>query len=260
MAQAVLDDGSRFIVDLRAHTEWHGFYSGKYDDVWVGLCQRALAPGEAFLDVGANIGIYSVRVAAGAPADSIVLAFEPFPPNAERLRQNVALNGLDAKIRVLPFGLSDAAAELVLTLREDFQAGSMTGNAAISISPEADGNFERTAIHVKQLDEIRGELGNSAVGVIKVDIEGHEDQFLRGASSTLASDRPIIVAEACRHYYQSKGVSLAMAYTESLPSDYVFLRHSHDSLVAFTDFDMLGELENIVLCPIEKLDRIGCEA
>jgi FkbM family methyltransferase len=266
VTKAKLKDGSRFVVDLRAHTEWHGFYSGEYDDLWVNICQTALRPGEAFLDVGANIGIYSIRVARTMPDGCSVFSFEPFPPNSARLAENIALNGLASKITIEPFGLSDTQAEMTLTLREDFQAGSKTGNAAISISEESDGDFERTTISVKRLDDVRAELGASLIGAVKVDIEGHEDQFLRGAKASFHADRPVIVAESCRHYYASKNVPLAQAFTESLPADYRFFRAgklassgstNSKPLAEFTSFDDLGALENIVLCPAEKLDRLS---
>lgn len=266
---AKLHDGSHFLVDLRAHTEWHAYYSGRYDDLWVNLCVSGLRPGEIFLDVGANIGIFSVRVTRNSGVVERSIAFEPFPPNVARLRENLALNAVSQRVDVHAYGLSDADTTANLTLRLDFQQGSATGNAAISISPEADQDFETVEITLRRLDAIAADLPHHPIGVIKIDIEGHEDQFFVGGRETLAKDRPLIVTEICKDYCAWKGVTLEQAYREKIPENYLMFRENMTgrtrtrdqletgSLIAFDDFDALPALANILLCPAEKQDRIA---
>ncbi|MEQ1689273.1 MAG: FkbM family methyltransferase [Sphingopyxis sp.] len=266
---AKLHDGSSFLVDLRAHTEWHAFFSGRYDDLWVDLCVAGLRPGEIFLDVGANIGIFTVRVARNSKVVERSIAFEPFPPNVARLRENLALNAVSERVNVHHYGLSDADTTANLTLRLDFQQGSATGNAAISISPEADQDFETVEIPLRRLDAIAADLPQHPVGVIKIDIEGHEDQFFVGGQETLARHRPLIVTEICKDYCDWKGVTLEQAYRQKIPENYLMFRENMTgrtrardhleagALVAFDDFDTLPALVNILLCPAEKTDRIA---
>lgn len=266
---AKLFDGSSFLVDLRAHTEWHAYYSGRYDDLWVALCAEGLRENEVFLDIGANIGIFSSRVARGANGAARTLAFEPFPPNVARLRENLALNAVTDQVDVHAYGLSDADTTAKLTLRLDFKQGSATGNAAISISPEADQDFETVEIPLQRLDTIASSLPPQPIGVIKIDIEGHEDQFFDGDRATLAKHRPLIVTEICKDYCDWKGVTLDQAYRQKLPENYLLFRENMvgrarcrdqleaGALVAFDDFDTLPALTNVLLCPAEKTDRIA---
>ncbi|MCC7394352.1 MAG: FkbM family methyltransferase [Sphingomonadaceae bacterium] len=263
---AQLKDGTRFLVDLRAHTEWHALYSGQYDDFWVKLCQAALREGELFLDVGGNIGIYAARVARARPDIAGTIAFEPFGPNADRLAENVALNQLDGRVELCRYGLSDAAHKATLTLRQDFQSGSSTGNASISISDEADAGYAQVEITLQRLDDIAGHEFTAPVGVIKVDIEGHEDEFYAGGMATIERDRPIIIAEACKTFAQWKNKSLDAVYAPLVAKGFHLLRRPYQAadrldtftrLVPFDHFDEMLELDNLVLCPAEKLDRLA---
>lgn len=256
-------DGARLRVDLRSLTQWHAFYSGCYDDLWVRLGAELVTDDRLYLDVGSNIGIFAIRVALAGRVPGQVHCFEPLPANVERIRENVALNGVEAFVTVHDFGLSDADATLQLLLRQDFRDGSGTGNASILINDAADTEYDRVAIEVRKLDDHAGLLGDRPVGVIKVDVEGHEDQFFRGAARLLGRDRPIIIAEACRDYLDQKQVTPEQVYRDCLPEGYRLFRERRageggrgtravDQLVRASSFAELRRLENIVLVPDEK--------
>ncbi|MDR9447444.1 MAG: FkbM family methyltransferase [Balneolaceae bacterium] len=134
-------DGTRMRIDLRSQTEWWAFYSGHYDDAAINLLRNLLSSvGGNFLDVGANIGMYGIRVVAGL-ANTHSLCFEPMPKNAARILENAALNDLEDRVQIQQVGLSDTEGPAQLVLREDFEMGSVTGNASIAISQVADGDF-----------------------------------------------------------------------------------------------------------------------
>lgn len=264
---ATLRDGARLLVDLRSTSQWHAYYSGEFDDLWVRLGTELLDRDALYLDVGANIGVFAVRVAHHHRVPGQCHCFEPLPSNAERLRANIRLNGLEEAVIVHPFGLSDAPAHLQLLLREDFEAGSDTGNASILITPDADAHYRRVDIEVRRLDDEIALLDGRRVGVIKVDVEGHEDQFFRGAKAVLERDRPIVLAEICRTYLAQKRLTPEAVYVDCLPAGYAVFRERRpgearagrraaDRLVRIGSFDEVGELENILLCPEEKTGLI----
>lgn len=145
--------------------------------VWPGL----------MVDVGANTGFYSLLHASVDPANRS-MAFEPFPPAAQVLRDNVALN---------LFG------EVVSVRTEAVSA--FAGQAELFVPPQLHGllesrsSLERTFSDVHEavlpvttlpLDSIQAEL--SDLTILKIDVEGHEASVLAGARETIAARRPLI--------------------------------------------------------------------
>ncbi len=268
LREATLKDGSRLLLDLRSIGQYQAYYSGSFDDLWVSIGSDLLEDDKLYLDVGANIGVYGTRVARRHQVPGQVHCFEPLPNNVARLRSNIAANGGEQFVTVHEFGLSDADAHLPLLLREDFTGGADTGNASIQIAEEFDPQFQRVVIEVRRLDDHADILGDRPVGVIKVDVEGHEDQFFKGAASIIARDRPIIIAEIFQFYLDQKDITAQYIYQDCLPPDYTIYRdlrkherprgdRSIDHLVKVGSFAELGRLENILLCPNEKCARLA---
>ena len=121
-----------------------------------------------FIDIGANVGYYALMAAhAGAKQ---VLAAEPNPELVERFAANIALNGLDQQIRVLPvaIGAADDVARLHLKQGD-------TGGSSIVRNVTADGAID---VPVRPLAALLAEHGVTAVDAMKIDIEGMEDRAL----------------------------------------------------------------------------------
>ena len=97
-----------------------------------------------------------------------------------------------------------------ITLREDFSEGAETGNAAIPTNDEFDEGFARVPIELTTLDIVWADqkFHPPHIDMIKLDIEGHEDFFLRGAQATVDSQRPTILMEVNKPYYRARGVEL----------------------------------------------------
>lgn len=189
-------DGTRMIVDLRCKTERFSLYSGCYDDASINLLRKLLERFDGhFLDVGGNIGMYSVRIATSLDPRRRSLCFEPMPSNADRILDNARLNDVADRVDIHRIALSDTNGQAELVLRDDFVMGSKTGNASIAISSETDLAFRRITVAMKRFDDLLNGLPEGACRVAKVDIEGHEDYFLRGASGWLRRDRPVILLE-----------------------------------------------------------------
>ena len=75
--------------------------------------------------------------------------------------------------------ISSTPGELCLSLREDFQRGAETGNAAVVID-SSDADFETVSIRADTLDNQAAEFGWDRLDVLKIDIEGHEDPGFDG--------------------------------------------------------------------------------
>ena len=260
---AQMRDGTLIRVDLRSRTEHWSFYSGTYDEKLVGLLVSLLNewPG-SFLDVGANIGMYAVRIAARTKEAHSFLCVEPNPSNAARIRENALLNDVSEKIDVAQLALSDQDGTATLVLREDFKRGASTGNASIAISEEADEGFQSIRIQTYRFDDyLAKEWRGEDFMCCKVDIEGHEDAFLRGSTDWLNRCRPVILTEINNWYYEKRGVRSSDVFGQALPEGYIVFRieegrgKARAVLQDSSELHKLSRLENCLLCPAEKAER-----
>lgn len=254
---ARMRDGTRMRLDLRSQTEWYAFYSGHYDDAAINLLRNLLSQiGESFLDVGGNIGMYAIRVVADL-GTTHCLCFEPMPDNAARILENAKLNDAKDRVQVHQVALSDAEGETELVLREDFEMGSVTGNASIAISEDADGRFRKIQVPMRRFDDFLEEEGKR-FHVAKVDIEGHEDFFFRGASAWLQRDRPVILTEINNWFYEKRGTTSSEAFAPCLPPKYeVALLKSNTKSAQLEEcsVDQLAHLRRVETCILYPAER-----
>lgn len=125
-----------------------------------------------FLDVGANIGSYTVLAFAGPMAR--VTSVEPIPETFSMLELNIALNGFGQRVCACQVGLSDTPS------RQRFSAGLDTVNHVLA----DDENLPSIEVPVVRLDDL---VADDCPRLIKIDVEGHELLALRGAAKTLAN-------------------------------------------------------------------------
>src|SRR3954447_26255174 len=128
--------------------------------------KRYLRPGDLFLDIGANIGVYSVYA---AECGAEVIAVEPVPHNAERVRENLGLNGYPGQ--VVQKALSDHQGRVRITTDED------SYNHLV-----AEGGIEVTATTLDALLQNR-------CAAAKIDVEGAEELVLAGGRMALGEPR-----------------------------------------------------------------------
>lgn len=245
--------GYRMRIDLRSYTEVFAYYTGRYDTELITQALRLMPAGGVAVDVGANVGFWAVPFAQRG----IVHAFEPVPSNAARLAENAALNGVTDRLRIHEVALSDHAGSAAITLREDFSRGATTGNAALAIDHDDD-RFPLLTVELDTLDSLASGLGLDRIDVMKVDIEGHEDSFLRGARGTVAHARPTIFIEWNRGYYDRRHVDPTALVTDALAGlDYVYLRCIEGKRwELIPGFESPKRLDNLIIAPREAAGRI----
>jgi FkbM family methyltransferase len=163
-----------------------------------------------FVDIGANVGLYSLYLATCG--DVRTIAIEPQPGILERLRFHLAANP-SAKVDVKPIALSDREGEAILVLNE-----SDSGGTHIDKQDGRQDAGERISVPCKPLIAVLAEAGIGTIDALKIDVEGAEDivlaPFLRDAPQTLLPR--LILIEDTRGFW---GVDLfallaARGYTE----------------------------------------------
>jgi FkbM family methyltransferase len=217
--------GREVKLDLRARPQACACYCGHYDDGYIEILVACMPAGGVAVDVGANIGLYAVPLALTAKASGgRVICFEPSKPNFQRLVENLSISRVEDVTDCRNVGLSDAAGEARLSLREDFADGACVGNASIVIDDGRDDHFESEVIRLERLDDIFPSLSVDRLDVVKVDIEGHEDLFFAGACATIGRFRPIILTEVNNRIADRRGADGKSAASRRLPSGYRYFR------------------------------------
>lgn len=140
----------------------------EYEDM--GFLLHFLRPGDLFLDIGANVGSYTVLASAEAGAHTI--AAEPIPSTYKNLHQNILINEIQDKVKAYNIGIGSCKGKLHFTRLLDTinHVATQAGENTIEVA-------------VNTLDEILAE--EQAPALLKIDVEGFETEVIRGAEKTL---------------------------------------------------------------------------
>ena len=198
---------------------WRGTF--EHERGTIKVAAELLPEMHAFIDVGANTGIFSLLAKATDPKIKVI-AVEPSPANLAILRMNVALNAFDIAIEDAAATSTDG--EIIL---HDFP------DPSYSASLEADwreGTVERT-VRGTTLDSLASASGASGAKLlVKIDVEGHEVAVLEGARNVISSG-PSFLIEIIREH-------VARGVTRLLPPDdftYQFINERTGDLNDATD-------------------------
>jgi FkbM family methyltransferase len=164
-------NGSRLLVKRGMTSATGNFYCGLHEQDEMGFVLHVLQRGEVFVDIGANVGNYSVLAAS---IGGRVVAVEPIASTFDRLLTNVRLNGQESAVSAHCIGLSDHKGTLRFTTDSD------TLNHVIAENEDLPG----ANVAVVTLDSL---LADASPTLVKIDVEGHELAVLKGAERTLGS-------------------------------------------------------------------------
>ncbi len=150
-----------------------------------------LQRGMTFIDVGANMGLYSLFAAGRVGPEGRVLAVEPSGRECEQLRSNLELNGLN-NVAIMRTAAARNIGEAQLRVAENRCGGHNTlGTFAYPTTKQA----RKESVSLRPLDDIVKEANLSEVNVIKIDVEGAELAVLEGACQVIEQYRPAILIE-----------------------------------------------------------------
>jgi FkbM family methyltransferase len=164
-----------------------------------------IGPGAIVLDIGANIGWFTMLAARWAGGAGRVYAFEPAPESLAALRRHVELNGLTERVEVIGQAVSELPGEATFYAHAFNGENSLSANHAGRVPPA-----ETRRVTVTTVDEFCAARGVVPT-LLKIDIEGFELHALRGARRTLSKHRPSVIVEMHPAKWDDAGESTASA-------------------------------------------------
>jgi FkbM family methyltransferase len=176
--------GDRLVVDPRSTMWRYAYFHGEYEPALTRLVTRVVRRGDTCLDVGANVGWYTVLCRRLVGPSGAVHAFEPNPPVFSRLRANLELAGSPSNVHLhaTALGREPGTADLHVF------AGMADGHASLSDQGRSD--FATVACPVRRLGDVLDEVRAPAISFVKMDVEGAELGVLEGAGRLLTQDVP----------------------------------------------------------------------
>lgn len=172
---------SKMFVDTSEHICWNVYWNGGYEKEATWVLDKYVNDKSVCLDVGANIGIYTILLAEKAQK---VIAIEPHPVFFERLKQNMGLNGFDVELKNI--GLSSKEGEGILySPPEDMDNKSAS---MFDVNPEL---TEKITVKVDTLDS----LSIEKLDFIKIDTDGSDADVILGGEETISKLKPTILFE-----------------------------------------------------------------
>ncbi len=160
-----------------------GISLGEYEPETVACFRSSLKDGMTVVDIGANLGYFTVIAAGRIGPSGKVFSYEPDPHNFELLKNNIDVNGFK-NVTAIPIALSDRAGTRELFFGDNQCTHSFSDK-------KGTGRFE--SVITDTLDNSLKAFGSPRIDIIKIDIEGAEPIVLEGMKETIARSPNIII-------------------------------------------------------------------
>lgn len=137
------------------------------------LIERILGPHSTFVDIGANIGLHTLASARAMKGQGKIIAFEPYGPSAELLKETIFLNNFQDIVEIHQAAVSSQAGRLLLHL------GKISGHHSLYPLEGSLAQSQTTEVPVVVLSEVIAP--ETKIDLMKIDVEGAELEVLKGA-------------------------------------------------------------------------------
>lgn len=170
--------------------------------------QLLYKPETDILDVGGNIGYNALMFSDYGP----VYTFEPLYYSV--IRTNVGQNELKSPVTVYPFGLGSKEETVKIYKPKPEPNTTLVNYGGSSMVPNSGHSEDYVEVTVKRLDDVY----SGTCSVIKVDIEGYEEEFIKGATETINRCKPSVLMEVHdRERDKMFGIMSNLGYTHATP-------------------------------------------
>ncbi len=192
-----------FSIDRRSDIFKRIVIDGHYEPDLVRYCRKYLVDNRDVLDIGANVGFYTVMFAKNIQGRR-VLAVEPTKNALMHLRKNIALNQVEDKVLVFEGVVADKTAKVTMQVipgKEEYSSLGVMEHPSIVKEPHISEEVDSITI-----DDLVDRF-HLDPGFIKVDVEGSEHVVFSGSKKVLSTCRPVILSELSDFLLTKNGAS-----------------------------------------------------
>jgi FkbM family methyltransferase len=195
----------QFCVDVRSDIFKRILIYGCYEPSSVKYCKEYVNKTKDVIDIGANVGFYTVLFTKIINNDRKVLSIEPVENALEKLYKNIRLNQVKDKVIVFEGAASDVSGTTKINTvegKEEYSSMGKLVHSAVSNEVSSKQNIRTTCV-----DEIVTKY-QLVPGLIKVDVEGFEFRVFKGCKETLKKHKPVILSELSDALLKENGSSV----------------------------------------------------
>jgi FkbM family methyltransferase len=183
---------------------------GEWSEVELQFFLQFINPGDVVVDVGANLGAFTVPLAKAVGPLGHVHAFEPQRLINQRLNANIALNILD-NVNVYHAAVGSSSGTIMAPYL-DYQVSANYGNVRLNAtSDEKDSHYPVQVLTLDSIDYFNIMNGKSCPSFIKIDVEGMERDVLIGGQVTISRCKPILFVE--NHMFEAASALVNQIYS-----------------------------------------------
>lgn len=188
VAMTRLTDGHHMFVDPHDRTVGSHLIAHGYWERWIHSVVFALvSPGDRVVEVGANLGYYTIAMAVKAGATGRVTSFEGNPRMCRLMRRTIEFNGYGDRVEILNKAATDVAGPITFSISRTNSGGGHTAPHPGWVSPD----MEQIEVEGVRLDDVI----EGPIDFLRMDAEGSEPLILRGAERLLANPNLTVVME-----------------------------------------------------------------
>jgi FkbM family methyltransferase len=229
-------------------------YTNDYIDRWlytgadfephvVNLYLKILREGSNVLDVGANIGYFSIIASRLVGQSGKIYSFEPSPNTLIRLKRNISLNKFK-NIIIYPKAVSEKVGFVVFKIPSD-----TVQNSGRSSFRDIEENSIEVEVPTINIDSLLQEI--ISISLVKMDIEGAEAMALIGMQKLIERDSPIFIMELSDAYLKQLGASAISVWDFFKCRDYKVF-NAGNGLSALLESDLKLDMPFDILCIPQK--------
>ena len=223
----VTRDNTNFKLNRSDYVQWRIFYGVR--DNALRYAKECIASNSVVLDIGANCGAFSLKLAAHASqhqlSNVIIHAFEPNPIVFKFYENNLSLNPrLHKFIKIHPIGFGSEPGQ------KTFQfPPSNTGVGRVLNS----GMPGDTTVNIQRLDDFISGLNPAKISFIKLIVEGYEPEVFKGGWNTIKTYRPTIFFEVTEEWYAQNNSSVDEILSQLKQLGYRFQGELHNEMIPY---------------------------
>jgi FkbM family methyltransferase len=180
-------NGLQVILRIEDWIQENIFFLGEYEKAELKAIERFVTGDGIFIDIGANIGLYTLHVSKLTNHKTPIICFEPFYKNYFSLIENITLNRLsNVTIEKIAIGEKEGVINLYYDKKEN-------NLGMVSLNPVV--NAIKEEVQITSLDAYLINKSFLKIDLIKIDIEGFEYEALLGMKYTLTTFQPTLLIE-----------------------------------------------------------------